>query len=50
MSDLTYKPKIVDKMEIFKFTKRRNPYTGQDLNLKIFGADLLRGEKIKSNI
>ena len=50
MSDLTYRPKIVDKMEIFKFTKRRNPYTGQDLNLKIFGADLLRGEKIKSNI
>ena len=37
-------------MEIFKVTKRRNPYTGQDLNLKIFGADLLRGEKIKSNI
>ena len=37
-------------MDIFKFIKRRNPYTGQDLNLKIFRADLLRGEKIKFNI
>ena len=37
-------------MDIFKLIKRRNPYTGQDLNLKIFRADLLRGEKIKFNI
>lgn len=32
-------------MEIFKFIKHKIPYTGQDLNLKIFRADLLRGGK-----
>ena len=49
-ADITiYKPKVVDKIKIFKFIEHRKPYTGQDLNLKIFMADLLRGEKLNFN-